>query len=160
VRSRGTARPRSQTRARPHRSRIERSRCHGERRHGTARPRSQTRARPHRSRIERSRCHGERRQKFQSQWSSRIARLERAHNLDVMARMLLYGESRFLSGCDFKRLRAVRTSPETTSAFRARQQPSSRRRQVSATGLRKVAIPPRGRWFQIVLVTNSPAPLI
>jgi hypothetical protein len=95
--------------------------------------------------------------KFQSQWSSTVARLECAHNLDVTARMLLYGESRFLSGCG---LRAVRRSPATTSAFRARQQPSSCRRQVSATGLRKVAMPPRGRWFEIVLVTSSPAPLI
>src|SRR5262249_1818805 len=74
--------------------------------------------------------------------------------------MLLYGESRFLSGCDYKRLRAVRRSPATTSAFRARQQPSGCRRQVSATGLRRVAMPPRGRWFEIVLVSSSTAPLI
>jgi tetratricopeptide (TPR) repeat protein len=59
--------------------------------------------------------------------------------------LLLYGESRFFSRCDFKRLHAVRRSPATTSAFTARQQPSSRRRQVSATGLRKVAMPPPGR---------------
>ena len=43
----------------------------------------------------------------------------------------------FLSGCDFKRLRAVRRSSATTSAFRARQQPSSRRRQVSTTACGK-----------------------
>src|SRR5262249_14688674 len=98
--------------------------------------------------------------KFQGQWSWTVARLECAHNLDVTARMLLYGESRFLSGCDYKRLRAVRRSPATTSAFRARQQPSSCRRQVSATGLRRVAMPPRGRWFEIVLVSSSTAPLI
>ena len=52
--------------------------------------------------------------KFQSQ-----ARLERAHNLDVTARMLLYGESRFLSTCDFKRLRVVKRSRATTSTLRA-----------------------------------------
>jgi hypothetical protein len=104
--------------------------------------------RPHRSRIERSRCHGGRPQKFQSQWSPTIARLERPHNLDVMARMLLYGESRFLSRCDFKRLRVVKRSRATTSTLRARQRTSSRRGQPSATGLRKVPMPPRGCWFR------------
>jgi hypothetical protein len=50
--------------------------------------------------------------------SSTIARLERAHNLDVTARMLLYGESRFLSTCDFKRLRVAKRTRATTSTLR------------------------------------------
>ena len=57
--------------------------------------------------------------KFQSQWSWTVARLECAHNLDVTARMLLYGESRFLSTCDFKRLGVVKRSRATTSTLGA-----------------------------------------
>jgi hypothetical protein len=52
--------------------------------------------------------------KIQDQWSATIARLGHAHNLDVTARMLLYGESRFLSVCDFKRLGVAKRSPTTT----------------------------------------------
>src|SRR5262249_49254867 len=43
----------------------------------------------------------------------------------------------FLSGSDFKRLSAVRRSSAATSAFRALQQPSSRRRRVSTTACGK-----------------------
>jgi hypothetical protein len=56
--------------------------------------RSVATVRPHRSRIERSRCPGaERRQN--SKLSSTIGSLERVHNLGVMARMLLNGEVGF-----------------------------------------------------------------
>src|SRR5947209_18852276 len=79
------------------------------------------------------RWHSDRRQRFQRRWSSTIARLERAHNLDVMARMLLYGKSRFLSACDFKRLRVVKRSRATTSTLEACQRPSSQSGQRSPT---------------------------
>jgi len=44
---------------------------------------------------------------------------DHAHNLDVTARMLLYGESRFLSVCDFKRLGVAKRSPTTTFTLEA-----------------------------------------
>jgi hypothetical protein len=57
--------------------------------------------------------------KIQDQWSARIAGLGRAHNLDVTARMLLYGESRFLFVCDVKRLGVAKRSPATTFTLEA-----------------------------------------
>ena len=56
---------------------------------------------------------------IQGQWSSRIASLERVHNLGVMARMLLNGESRFLSVCDVNGLDVAKRSPATTSTLEA-----------------------------------------
>jgi len=54
--------------------------------------------------------------------------------------MLLYGESRFLSVCDFKRLGVAKRSPTTTFTLEARQRPSSHRGQTRATELGKVAM--------------------
>jgi hypothetical protein len=48
-----------------------------------------------------------------------MARLERAHNLDVMARMLLNGESRFFSICDVNGLGVAKRSRATTATLEA-----------------------------------------
>jgi death-on-curing protein len=56
---------------------------------------------------------------IQGEWSSTIASLERVHNLGVMARMLLNGESRFFSGCDVNGLGVAKRSPATTSTLEA-----------------------------------------
>ena len=56
---------------------------------------------------------------IQGEWSSRIVSLERVHNLGVMARMLLNGESRFLFGYDVNGLGVVKRSPGTTCTLEA-----------------------------------------
>src|SRR6266487_3892403 len=72
------------------------------------------------------------------QESSRIASLERVHNLAVMARMLLNGESRFFSVCDVNGLGVAKRSPATTATLEACQRPSSHGGQTSATESWKV----------------------
>src|SRR6266404_7299550 len=47
--------------------------------------------------------------------------LEYVHNFGVMARVLLNGESRFLSSCDFKELRVIKRARFTTSTLPASQ---------------------------------------
>src|SRR5882762_2778495 len=47
------------------------------------------------------------------------------HNFSVMAQVLLNGESRFLSPCDFKELGVAKRSRSTTSARSALRQPWS-----------------------------------
>src|SRR5258708_27035505 len=47
------------------------------------------------------------------------------HNFGVMAQVLLAGESRFLSPCDFKGLGVAKRSRSTTSARSALRQPWS-----------------------------------
>src|SRR5467141_4172454 len=47
------------------------------------------------------------------------------HNFSVMAQVLLNGESRFLSPCDFKELGVAKQSRSTTSARSALRQPWS-----------------------------------
>jgi hypothetical protein len=51
--------------------------------------------------------------------------LEYVHNFGVMAQVLLDGESRFLSPCDFKELGVAKRSRSTTSARSALRQPWS-----------------------------------
>jgi hypothetical protein len=43
------------------------------------------------------------------------ADLEWGHNLEVTARMLLYGENNFFAACDFKQLRVAERAHSTTS---------------------------------------------
>src|ERR1700681_1769282 len=47
--------------------------------------------------------------------------LECMHNFGVMARVLLNGESRFLSSCDFKELRVIKRPRFATLALAASQ---------------------------------------
>ena len=47
--------------------------------------------------------------------------LEYVHNFGVMARVLLTGESRFLSSCDFKELRVIKRARFTTLTLAASQ---------------------------------------
>ena len=56
-----------------------------------------------------------------------------------MARMLLNGESRFLSVCDVNGLGVAKRSPATTSTLEARQRLSSNRGQTGGTESRKVS---------------------
>src|SRR5215831_12350571 len=56
-----------------------------------------------------------------------------------MARMLLNGESRFLSVCDVNGLGVAKRSPATTSMLEARQRLSSHRGQTGGTESRKVS---------------------
>jgi len=51
--------------------------------------------------------------------------LEGMHNFGVLAQVLLTGESRFLSPCDFKELGVAKRSRSTTSARSALRQPWS-----------------------------------
>src|SRR5258708_22634833 len=51
--------------------------------------------------------------------------LEGMHNFGVMAQVLLIGESRFLSPCDFKELGVAKRSRSTTSSRSALRQPWS-----------------------------------
>ena len=119
--------------------------------------------RPHKSRIERSRCHGaERRKKIQDQWSATIARLGRAHNLGVMARMLLNGESRFFSVCDVNGLDVAKRSPGTTSTLEAGQRLSSHRGLTRGTESRKApalsSLDVRDRML-IAIIADPTAPV-
>jgi len=52
---------------------------------------------------------------------SRNVGLECVHNFGVMAQVLLTGESRFLSPCDFKELRVIKRARFTTSTLAASQ---------------------------------------
>src|ERR1700682_4867572 len=52
---------------------------------------------------------------------SKNLRLEYVHNFCVMARVLLTGESRFPSSCDFKELRVIKRSRFTTLTLAASQ---------------------------------------
>jgi hypothetical protein len=47
--------------------------------------------------------------------------LEYVHNFSVMAQVLLTGENRFLSPCDFKELRVIKRPRFTTSTLAASQ---------------------------------------
>jgi len=50
---------------------------------------------------------------------SKNLRLEYVHNFCVMARVLLTGESRFPSSCDFKELRVIKRARFTTLTLAA-----------------------------------------
>ena len=52
-------------------------------------------------------------------------RRQHPHNFGVLAQVLLIGESRFLSPCDFKELGVAKRSRSTTSARSALRQPWS-----------------------------------
>jgi hypothetical protein len=76
-----------------------------------------------------------------------IARLNREHNFDGMARMLQNGESRLLSACAVNGLGVAERSPMTTSALEAWQRPST-----STTELQKVAPRSSLRCVEMLLV--------
>src|SRR5216684_2606142 len=64
-------------------------------------------------------CHTQFR--FRSRGFSKNLGLEYEHNFGVMAQVLLNGENRFLSPCDFKELRVIKRARFTTSTLPASQ---------------------------------------
>src|SRR5262249_48344121 len=88
--------------------------------------------------------------------------LERAHNLGVMARMLLNGESRFFSVCDVNGLDVAKRSPGTTSTLEAGQRLSSHRGLTRGTESRKApalsSLDVRDRML-IAIIADPTAPV-